>query len=307
MVAYDVGRYGRSVLSEARCVYCGSLRSFQTSRIRLNRVPACPCGRPYAHVAQYRRACARVRARAARKRRIAADPGRRALVNSRKNAQKRRRYADPDYRAKVLERRSRYRGVNREKVRAYSRGGQLGLTPSQIEAVKMHDGHRCGVCGANPGKRRDGTDGLFVEHHHASGVVRGAICCRCNYGIGVIDLWMSDPVWRDTVCAFVQRRGEKYPSTAAARVALRSRLIADLGACEICGDAPPPNKNGASRLHLEHHHGSRRVRGLVCQTCNRAIGFVDGMIADPTWLDALVHFATRPDRGECPDLSQKCR
>lgn len=38
----------------------------------------------------------------------------------------------------------------------------------------------CGICGSNNG-------GLFVDHCHATGFIRGLLCLRCNSGIGFFD------------------------------------------------------------------------------------------------------------------------
>ena len=45
------------------------------------------------------------------------------------------------------------------------------------------------------------------------------------------------------------------------------------GICAICGDAPKPGGvRAASRLHIDHDHASGRVRGLLCNHCNRGLG-----------------------------------
>jgi Recombination endonuclease VII len=43
------------------------------------------------------------------------------------------------------------------------------------------------------------------------------------------------------------------------------------GVCAIC-EGPPVGK--ATRLHVDHCHGTGRVRGLLCGKCNTAISFL---------------------------------
>ena len=40
------------------------------------------------------------------------------------------------------------------------------------------------------------------------------------------------------------------------------------GGCAICGAPEPEGRS----LHVDHHHASGEVRGLVCFTCDAAIG-----------------------------------
>lgn len=43
--------------------------------------------------------------------------------------------------------------------------------------------------------------------------------------------------------------------------------------CAICGELPKPEGvRAASRLHVDHDHESGRVRGLLCNHCNRGLG-----------------------------------
>lgn len=48
-------------------------------------------------------------------------------------------------------------------------------------------------------------------------------------------------------------------------------LDAQGGVCAICGG--PPNGPG-KRLHVDHCHDSKRVRGLLCAKCNTALGLL---------------------------------
>jgi hypothetical protein len=47
-------------------------------------------------------------------------------------------------------------------------------------------------------------------------------------------------------------------------------LAAQDGHCALC-----PNRPKSRRLHVDHDHATRQVRGLLCHRCNRAL---------PTWV-----------------------
>ena len=42
------------------------------------------------------------------------------------------------------------------------------------------------------------------------------------------------------------------------------------GVCAICGAGRPSSRT--SRLHVDHAHGSKKVRGLLCTNCNNGLG-----------------------------------
>jgi recombination endonuclease VII len=57
---------------------------------------------------------------------------------------------------------------------------------------------------------------------------------------------------------------------------IREMDLAQGGRCAVCsGDPAEINKTAHHRvLHVDHNHATGRVRGLLCNPCNRAIGFV---------------------------------
>lgn len=64
-------------------------------------------------------------------------------------------------------------------------------------------------------------------------------------------------------------------------------LAAQDGLCAICRGGP----NGAGkRLHVDHCHDSKKIRGLLCAKCNTAIGLLDD---DPERAEAVAAYLRR--------------
>lgn len=65
------------------------------------------------------------------------------------------------------------------------RKGQLktrfGLTTEQWNTMFESQGKRCSICGSATPKS---SIGWATDHDHATGRVRGVLCCRCNIGLG---------------------------------------------------------------------------------------------------------------------------
>jgi hypothetical protein len=49
-------------------------------------------------------------------------------------------------------------------------------------------------------------------------------------------------------------------------------LAAQRGRCAICRSQTP---KGPGRWHIDHDHVTGQVRGLLCNNCNRGIGFLE--------------------------------
>jgi hypothetical protein len=56
------------------------------------------------------------------------------------------------------------------------------ITHEQYLAKVAEQQGRCALCGKQPGAK-----GLAVDHDHASGIVRGLLCSKCNAGLGHFD------------------------------------------------------------------------------------------------------------------------
>lgn len=46
------------------------------------------------------------------------------------------------------------------------------------------------------------------------------------------------------------------------------------GVCKICG-SKPFTKRCKTELHIDHCHVTGKIRGLLCNTCNRVLGFLE--------------------------------
>lgn len=76
-----------------------------------------------------------------------------------------------------------WRKANPEKVAEYSRRARkkaacvrYGISPEQYDDLMAR---RCGICGSE-------VD-ICIDHCHSRGVVRDALCRKCNSAIGLMD------------------------------------------------------------------------------------------------------------------------
>ncbi len=65
------------------------------------------------------------------------------------------------------------------------------------------------------------------------------------------------------------------------------------GKCAICGTTNPGGRN--NKFHLDHNHSTKEIRGLLCDKCNRGLGFFN----DST---DLLHHAINYLQKDCCDL-----
>lgn len=58
-----------------------------------------------------------------------------------------------------------------------------GLTPADYNEMLKKQNGKCAICGVDSPGRKNGTN-FYVDHCHATGLVRGLLCHSCNLGIG---------------------------------------------------------------------------------------------------------------------------
>lgn len=89
--------------------------------------------------------------------------------------------------------------------------------------------------------------------------------------------WAKMAEWR--------RKNPERHASARRRSVLRSKdgltleeydalLLKQGGACAICGQSP-----SLKALHVDHHHETGNVRGLLCNNCNRCLGLLKDDVA----------------------------
>jgi hypothetical protein len=71
------------------------------------------------------------------------------------------------------------------------------------------------------------------------------------------------------------------------------------GLCAICGNSEPnvDRRTGEPmRLSVDHDHETGRVRGLLCQKCNRALGLLDDDVDRLKWAIDYLQRGCEQDR-----------
>lgn len=114
-------------------------------------------------------------------------------------ARQREKSKDPAYRARKARQAREWAKANPERARETARRGwarrKYGLTLEEVDAILLRG---CAVCGSHEGRvvgRRGAMpamprERLCLDHDHANGKVRDALCHSCNSGLG---LFKDDP------------------------------------------------------------------------------------------------------------------
>lgn len=94
-----------------------------------------------------------------------------------------------------------------------------------------------------------------LEHFHKNGNGRRSVCPACDHG---------------RKFKLTRAEYDDYFGRAAYR-------------CEVCGTRPASR----SDLHLDHCHASGKVRGVLCRSCNLALGYTND---NPITLEKLIAY-----------------
>jgi hypothetical protein len=96
-------------------------------------------------------------------------------------------YQKPEIKAKHREQGRRWRAENPARNRVFDLKSRLktvyGMSLDDYRALLERQQGACAICKSPDPKRRKAL-GLFVDHCHKTGAVRGLLCHRCNLLIG---------------------------------------------------------------------------------------------------------------------------
>lgn len=214
-------------------------------------------------------------------------------ANRHRTAAAKRRYrAKPGTREKENEYHRQYCRDNRDHRTAYARGyraehpgysrglvRRYGITQAEFESILSDQGNCCAICRVSKDDCR-----IVVDHNHATDEMRGILCHGCNVGIGV---FCEDPCTTTSAAAYLERSlifpaevfvrndhklysGDRGDQKIWVRYGVcYTALLALENGCNICHAVPATGK----RLHVDHNHVTKQVRGLLCFGCNVGIGY----------------------------------
>lgn len=114
---------------------------------------------------------------AAHAKRLADNPERvRALASKRSQRHYHSNLEQSRERARDSAAKARQCPVKKVRIQSRKRAAGAGLTPEEIQAIRVQQNNACAIC-LSP----DPTD---LDHCHDSGKVRGLLCKHCNRGLG---------------------------------------------------------------------------------------------------------------------------
>lgn len=107
----------------------------------------------------------------------------RARVRNAQYRERRREYKKTEA-GMLAEKRYRQSEAVKQRLRRNRLKTRYGLTPEQVESMKVTQGNVCAICETEPKT-------WHIDHCHSTGKVRGLLCGSCNMALG---LMKDDPV-----------------------------------------------------------------------------------------------------------------
>lgn len=172
-----------------------------------------------------------------------------------------------------------------------ARAGTLkkyGLTLETYDLILQKQRGVCSICNS-PESAMAGRS-LAVDHSHVSGEVRGLLCTKCNTALGMFkdDITIirnalayltgeitflslnTIPSPPDYHRVFANSLKHRYGISV---LQYQTMLVEQNFTCAICTQPETRKHKGVStRLGVDHNHSTGLVRGLLCFSCNAALG-----------------------------------
>lgn len=77
--------------------------------------------------------------------------------------------------------------AHRRSRKGYHIQWRYGLAPEEYGIMLENQQGCCAICGKAVPPTKRGRDGLYVDHNHTTGKVRGLLCARCNTLMSFLD------------------------------------------------------------------------------------------------------------------------
>jgi hypothetical protein len=164
------------------------------------------------------------------------------------------------------------------------------MTPEDYSNLLVKQDFRCKICSRHQSECKST---FCVDHSHTTNKLRGLLCRDCNLMLGLFQDQISsiqaaiDYLTLETTryIPLVDRspskripglnrgeRGRHYKCSYGITVDEYDKmLLSQDGKCAIC-NSDETNNGGKKHFSIDHDHITDTVRGLLCQTCNFALG-----------------------------------
>lgn len=64
---------------------------------------------------------------------------------------------------------------------------RYGISYEEYEDILEQQNNCCAICKSDTSQNNRATRGLFVDHCHTTGKVRGLLCSKCNHALGLLN------------------------------------------------------------------------------------------------------------------------
>lgn len=107
------------------------------------------------------------------------------------------------------------------------------------------------------------------------------LCRECNTEKPLEKMWGTSKngvKYRTNICNLCKNRQKRYRKKYRMKISDYDRMLLEQdGKCRVC-KRPDNTKSNTSYFDVDHDHSTGKVRGLLCHSCNKALGFFNDNI-----------------------------